>query len=86
MCVWWTILFSNYFDTDSTLYFHDNNSDRIIHHVGQGMHGNVASAIDTRDNSIVAIKISRGSPDERQGAEFEVQMLKELLKKAGDAV
>ena len=50
------------------------------------MHGNVASAIDTRDNSIVAIKISRGSSDERQGAEFEVQMLEGLLKKAGDTV
>ena len=36
------------------------------------MHGNVASAIDTRDNSIVAIKISRGTHDERQGAETEV--------------
>ena len=50
------------------------------------MHGNVASAIDTRDNSIVAIKISRGTHDERQGAETEVAMLESLRRKAIDTV
>lgn len=50
------------------------------------MHGNVASAIDIRDNSIVAIKISRGTHDERQGAEAEVAMLKNLRDKVSDTV
>lgn len=71
-------------DAISCLY--TNRSDRIIHYVGHGMHGNVASAIDIRDNSIVAIKISRGTHDERQGAEAEVAMLKNLRDKVSDTV
>lgn len=62
------------------------STDKIIQLLGRGMHGNVASAVNTRDDTIVALKVSRGTAEERQGTAFEVLMLKDLQRRAGDTV
>ena len=60
--------------------------DKVLRLLGQGMHGNVVSAVDLRDDAIVALKVCRGTPTERWGAALEVEMLKHLQKRAGNAV
>lgn len=60
--------------------------DKVLRLLGQGMHGNVVSAVDLRDDGIVALKVCRGTPTERWGATLEVEMLKHLQKRAGNSV
>ena len=56
-------------------------TDRTVRLLGQGTFGKVVEAIDTENNSRVAIKIIRAIPKYRDASKIEVRVLQKLRER-----
>jgi dual-specificity kinase len=56
-------------------------TDRTVRLLGQGTFGKVVEAIDTENNTRVAIKIIRAIPKYRDASKIEVRVLQKLRER-----